>query len=153
MMTLEERVQRLEDYEALRALQSRYQRAIDFHDWDALKEIFAEDAVCQYNSGKISYEGADKIIAFLSKSLTKAIKSSHMIHGGEIDIQGVTATGTWYLEDFLLHKFFFVKLHGSAVYKVEYRKDGGQWKIARIGYQRGYHYFELRGLVNIFTLR
>ena len=44
MTDLEQRIQRLEDIEAIRSLQSRYQRCVDFHEWDALREIFTPDA-------------------------------------------------------------------------------------------------------------
>lgn len=154
MTDLEQRIQRLEDIEEIRSLQSRYQRCVDFHEWDALREIFTPDAESCYDSGKMTYKGADAIIAFLSKSLTKRIKSSHLIHGGEIEIKDSThATGIWYLEDFLLHRTFLVKLHGTAVYSVEYTKTEQGWRISRIGYKRGYHYLGLRGLLNCLTLR
>ncbi|MCQ2334909.1 MAG: nuclear transport factor 2 family protein [Paludibacteraceae bacterium] len=153
LLTLQERITRLEDIEAVRALQARYQRSIDHHDWTAVGDCFAEDAVSAYDGGKMSFNGRDAIVDFLRHALTRSIKSSHLIHGGEIDVDGDKATGIWYLEDFLLHKLFFVKLHGTAVYHVDYCKVNGQWKIKKIGYVRNYHYFQLRSIVNLFTLR
>lgn len=152
-MTLEERITRIEDIEAIRMLQAKYQRCLDTHDWDGVASCFAPDAVSEYNEGKYSYTGREAIIGFLSGALTRRIASSHLIHGGEIDVTGDTATGVWYLEDFLLHKIFWVKLHGTAVYRVQYRKTNEGWQITRIGYKRNYEYFQLRPLVNLFTLR
>ncbi|WP_219417812.1 nuclear transport factor 2 family protein [Pseudonocardia nigra] len=42
-MTLEERIRRLEDREALRALDAAYCRLLDDGDWEALVELFTVD--------------------------------------------------------------------------------------------------------------
>lgn len=134
-------------------LQSRYQRCIDMRSWQELADCFAEDAAAAYDSGELSYQGRGNIIAFLRKALTSSITCSHMIHGGEIELTDAEhATGIWYLEDYLLHKWFFVKMHGAAVYHISYVKLDGQWRISRIGYERNYQYFERRSLLNLFTL-
>lgn len=152
-MTTEERITRLEDIEAIRALQARYQRCVDLRLWDELADCFAEDAVSEYDSGKLSYEGREAIIGFLRKALTKSISCSHLIHGGEIErTDAEHATGIWYLEDYLLHKWFFVKMHGAAIYHIHYTKHNNEWRISRIGYERNYQYFERRPLLNLFTL-
>lgn len=152
-MTLEERITRLEDIEAIRSLQARYQRCLDTRDFDGLEECFAEDAVSSYGNGSMSYDGRDAIIGFLRKSMTLKMPSSHLIHGGEIDVRdSSTASAKWYLEDYLLHQKFKMKLHGTAIYEVDYAKTGGTWRIKSIGYRRCYEYFEIRGLVNQLTL-
>lgn len=99
------------------------------------------------------YKGREEIIAFLKKVMTLDMPSSHLIHGGEIDILSTTeAKAKWYLEDHLLHRKFLVKLHGAAVYDVEYVRVGDQWKISKIGYQRCYQYVERRPILNLITL-
>lgn len=101
----------------------------------------------------MSYCGREEIVAFLKKVMTLDMPSSHLIHGGEIEVvDGTTATAKWYLEDHLLHKKFLVKLHGAAIYDIGYVKVDGNWKISRIGYQRCYQYVECRGLVNLLSL-
>ena len=153
-MDLEERIQRLEDIEAIRCLQAKYQRCLDTRDFVSLSECFAEDAVSSYDGGRMTYKGRGEIIAFLRKVMTLDMPSSHLIHGGEIDVQSADkATAKWYLEDYLLHQKYKVKLHGAAVYDVSYVKRDGVWQIKTIGYERCYEYFEFRGLLNQLTLR
>jgi len=152
-MTLEDRITRLEDIEAIRMLQAKYQRCLDTHDFDGVASCFTSDAVSAYDSGTMAYEGREAIVEFLRGALTDKIQSSHLIHGGEIDIVDPEhATGIWYLEDFLLHRTYLLKLHGTAVYTNEYRKEDGRWLISRIGYERNYEYFERRPLLNLLTL-
>lgn len=153
-MTLEERITRLEDIEAIRYLQAKYQRCLDSRDFDGLGECFLEDAVSSYGNDTMSYKGRDNIIHFLAKVMSPSMPSGHFIHGGEIDIIDETnAKGIWYLEDRLNHKKYLVQLHGAAIYHVEYKKVDTKWFISSIGYERAYEYAELRSLVNIFSMR
>ncbi len=153
-MTLEERITRLEDIEAIRYLQAKYQRCLDIRDFDGLAECFADDVVSAYGNGKMAYHGKEAVIEFLCGVMTLDMSSTHLIHGGEIDILDSThATAKWYLEDYLVHQKYQMKLHGAAVYQVEYLKDNDKWFISSIGYERCYEYLEFRGLLNIFTLR
>lgn len=153
-MTLEERITRLEDIEAIRCLQAKYQRCLDTRDFDGIAECFAEDVVSSYGNGSMSYEGRDAVLEFLCGVMTLDMPSTHLIHGGEIKVQSAdTATAKWYLEDYLLHQKYKVKLHGAAVYDVSYVKRDGAWQIKTIGYERCYEYFEFRGIINQLTLR
>lgn len=153
-MDLEQRIARLEDIEEIRSLQAKYQRCLDAREFDALAECFTEDAVSSYGNGSMSYRGRDAVVKFLCGVMTLNMPSAHLIHGGEIDRRDSEhATGIWYLEDHLLHKRYLVKLHGAAVYHVEYRKENGRWYICAIGYERCYEYAEPRGLVNLLTLK
>lgn len=152
-LTLEERITRLEDIEAIRRLQAKYQRCLDCRDFDSISDCFTDDVNAAYDNAIESYQGKENVMAFLRSVMNTDIPSSHLIHGGEIDIVNkVNATAKWYLEDFLLHRKFLAKLHGTAIYDVKYVKADGHWRICEIGYTRCYEYFELRGLVNILTL-
>jgi len=152
-MTLEERITRLEDIEAIRSLQAKYQRCLDTRDFDGLAECFTEDATSSYGNGSMSYSGRDAIIGFLREAMTLKMPSSHLIHGGEINVtDNGKAFAKWYLEDYLLHQKYKMKLHGTAIYDVEYNKTDAGWEISSIGYKRCYEYFELRGLINQITL-
>ena len=144
----------MEDIEAIRSLQAKYQRCLDTRDFNGLSECFTEDVVSSYGNGSMSYNGRSAVIDFLRGAMTLNMPSSHLIHGGEIDVKDTsTASAKWYLEDFLLHRKFMLKLHGAAIYDVDYVKKDGLWKIRAIGYKRCYEYFELRGLLNMLTLR
>jgi len=153
-MTIEERITRLEDIEAVRQLQAKYQRCLDTRDFDGIRDCFAEDVVSSYGNGSMSYSGRDNVIGFLRDAMTPRMPSTHLIHGGEIDVKDTeNAAAKWYLEDYLLHRKYKLKLHGAAIYDVDYIKCDGVWKISSIGYKRCYEYFEIRGLLNLLTLR
>lgn len=152
-MTIEERITRLEDIESIRQLQARYQRCLDTRDFNSLSECFTPDAVSSYGNGTMSYQDREAILDFLKDAMTLKMPSTHLIHGGEIDIKDPSnASAKWYLEDYLLHQKYKLKLHGAAIYDVDYVKDGGKWLIKSIGYRRCYEYFEFRGLLNLLTL-
>ena len=153
-MTLEERIARLEDIEEIRYLQAKYQRCLDSRDFDGLAECFTVDASSSYCDGKKVFHSREEILNFLMKSMSLSMPSAHFIHGGEIDwINPTLAKAKWYLEDHLHHKKYLVQLHGSAVYDVTYQKIDGHWKISFIGYTRGYEYAEIRGPINLLTLK
>lgn len=153
-MTLEERISRLEDIEAIRYLQAKYQRCLDSRDFDGLAECFTDDAESSYCDGKKVFHSKDEILHFLMDVMSLSMPSAHFIHGGEIDwVNPTFAKAKWYLEDHLHHKRYFLQLHGSAIYDVEYQKIDQEWKIKKIGYHRGYEYAELRGPINLLTLR
>lgn len=153
-MTLEERITRLEDIEAIRYLQAKYQRCLDTRDFDGVASCFTDDVVSSYGNGTMAYKGKEAVLQFLCKVMTLDMPSTHLIHGGEIDIDDAShAKAKWYLEDHLLHEKYLMKLHGAAIYDVAYVKEDEQWRIKAIGYDRCYEHFELRGLVNLLTLR
>lgn len=153
-MTIEERITRLEDIEAIRYLQAKYQRCLDTRDFDGLSECFADDVKSAYGNGSMSYDGKENVVGFLRKVMTLDMPSTHLIHGGEIDILSPdTAHAKWYLEDHLEHKTYLMKLHGAAIYNIDYVKAENGWLIKTIGYERCYEYFEHRGLINLLTLR
>ena len=93
-MILEERITRLEDIESIRYLQAKYQRCLDSRDFDGLSECFDVNAIATYDSGKMSYNGKDNIINFLMRVMKLSRPSSHLIHGGEIDVFSWTISDT-----------------------------------------------------------
>ncbi len=139
-------VEQLLEIEAIKKLKARYQRAVDTKDWDLMRSVLAEDAVSVYSDGKHSYEGRDAIVEFLSnpKGLGSTdIVSMHHAHTPEIELTGEsTATGTWYLEDFVITRIASdwapngTVMHGTGVYFDKYIKVDGQWQIQHTGYER-----------------
>ncbi len=142
-MTLEERILRLEDIEAIRYLQAKYQRCLDCRDFDGIASCFNENVVSAYGNGDMAYAGKDNVIKFLMAVMSVEMPSAHMIHGGEIDIiDADTAKGKWYLQDFLINKEHKVNIYGAAIYENTYVKVNGIWQIKEIGYKRLYEYMD-----------
>jgi hypothetical protein len=132
------------EIEAIKQLKGRYQRGVDTKDWALLKTVFSEDARSVYNAGKHAFGDRDAIINFLKSSLgSPNIQTMHHAHTPEIEITSdTTATGTWYLEDFVLTALPSdttpngTVLHGTGIYHDEYVKVDGEWKISLTGYDR-----------------
>lgn len=153
-MTIEERIQRLEDIEAIRYLQAKYQRCLDNRDFVGVEQCFCKDVVSSYGNGEMSYTGSENVIAFLKSVMSVDMPSAHMIHGGEIDIVSTTnAKAKWYLQDFLINKQHGVNIHGAAIYENSYEKVNGDWKIKAIGYKRMYEYYDMISQTQSATLK
>lgn len=154
IMSLEERIQRLEDIESIRYLQAKYQRVLDARDFNGIAECFADDVVSSYGNGEMSYNGKDNVIKFLMSVMSVKMPSAHMIHGGEIDVfDDNTAKAKWYLQDFLINKEHNVNIYGAAIYDNSYVKINGEWKIKAIGYKRIYEYMDTVSQIQTATLK
>ena len=141
----------IEDVEAIKRLKYRYFRHLDLKQWDELATTLTADATCAYDEGKYTYEGRDAILGFLRESLgDPKIVTMHHGHHPEIDVDGDRATGRWYLEDVVIFEEHGSALHGAAFYEDEYRKTGGEWRIAKTGYARTFEEFVERGAVTNF---
>jgi len=137
-------VRRLVEIEAIKQLKARYQRAVDTKDWELMRRVLAPNARSVYSDGRFAFDGRDAIIDFLSRGLgDPAIQSMHHAHTPEIEITSeTTATGVWYLEDFVLSGLpseeapHGTVLHGTGIYHDEYVKLDGEWQIVSTGYER-----------------
>jgi uncharacterized protein (TIGR02246 family) len=101
-MNVEERLQRLEDLEAIRALISEYRRALDEKDFEAYAELFGDDGEFIADGG-IHARGREQILAMLADLQSKgaltvaAGDDRHLVANTEITLDGDTATSrsTW----------------------------------------------------------
>ncbi len=153
-MSLEEKIQRLEDIEAIRYLQAKYQRCLDSRDFDGIAQCFCDEVVSSYGNGEMSYDGKENVIKFLMGAMNIDMPSAHMIHGGEIDIlDKESANAKWYLQDFLIHKKHNINIFGAAIYEVSYEKIKEKWLIKSIGYKRLYEYMDSCSQTQIATLK
>lgn len=136
MSTLEERLQRLEDIEAIRRLRVRYCQLCDAnYDADGIAELFTEDAV--WDGANLGVHRGQQAIrqffAGLSQRFTFAV---HYVAGEQIDIAptGTEATGRSY-------GFAPVTLDGRAIwiasiYHDQYRKVDGRWLFSYVRGER-----------------
>ena len=146
-------LQKLVEIEAIKQLKARYQRAVDTKDWDLMSSVLAPDAKSIYSDGKYAFEGREAIVDFLSKSLgNTAIASMHHAHTPEIDVTSeTTASGKWYLEDFVVTALPSdgapdgTVLHGTGIYFDDYVKIDGEWLIQQTGYERIFEDIQPRG--------
>jgi uncharacterized protein (TIGR02246 family) len=135
-LTLEDLV----EIEEIKQVKYRYLRGVDTRDWDLVASTLTEDATCAYSAGKISYDGRDNIIEFLSGSMTAGdMLTSHKVHHPEITLTGpTTAEARWGLEDVVIIQSAGINITGAAYYEDRLRKEDGVWRIAHTGYRRLY---------------
>jgi len=136
--SLEQRIARLEDIEALQRLKYAYWRCLDLKDWDGLRRLFTDDATVSYGSGRYEFQGVDAIMKFLTESLSTERGSVTIHHGHhpEIEITGpTTARTTWALYNYMYNVKQNRAIRIGAYYHDECVKIGGEWRLHHVGYQ------------------
>lgn len=137
---LPETLQDLLDLAAIERLKHRYLRCLDQKAWDELATCFVPEATATYGGGARHLEGRDAILAFLLETMgSTAMLTSHRGSQPEIDLVGPDeATGTWALEDVVIHQDVGVTIHGASFYADRYVRRDGTWWIASTSYTRTY---------------
>jgi hypothetical protein len=131
--------------EAICLLKARYFRYMDQKDWDNWASVFAEDVVVLVDSAVSNgfeltaphdlVTGRDAFVGHIRVFLAE-VSTVHHGHMPEIAIISPTeATGIWAMEDKLIWPDG-TTLHGYGHYREHYRKEDGQWRIARLELSR-----------------
>ena len=132
-------LQQLSDFEDIRTLKHRYFRGIDTADIALLTPLFTDDVEIDYRGGsyRARLRGRDDMLEFLANSFHAGALAMHHGHMPEITLTGDDrAEGIWYLEDVFILLDAGIKTQGTALYRDVYRKEAGEWKIARSEYDR-----------------
>ena len=126
------------DIHAIHELKHRYLRCLDQKAWDELATCFTEDATASYGGGAVELDGRDAILELPHRarwappgcSRATAAPSPRSTSSGPAD-----ATGTWALEDVVIHQDFGVTIHGASFYEDRYVKVDGTLAHPRHGLQ------------------
>lgn len=130
--TLQERVQRMEDTEAIRVLLIRYGRALDSQNIEAYSKLFAEDGVWEGTMG--SEKGQKAIQKMVEDGIAKMPpglfdNSNHIMSSMEIEVNGDTATAfsrwTWVIAG----PDGKPRTERAGHYKDVLVREKGQWKF------------------------
>ncbi|MEV0945068.1 nuclear transport factor 2 family protein [Rhodococcus sp. NPDC049939] len=128
----------LEAVAAISRLKYTYLRALDTKSWDEFAGTLLPDATASYGE-HLSFDSRDALVEFMKSNLGPHTITEHHCGHPEIDVDGDTATGQWYLSDVVLIPAQGVALRGAAFYSDRYLRDeDGQWRIAHTGYERTY---------------
>jgi hypothetical protein len=122
-------------------VKARYFRLMDTKDWEAWREVFADDVVGVFDNA-VSTNGADGLLGptwegidmFVS-SIRAAIEECTTVHHGhtpEITLTSpTTATGIWAMADIVAFPNSYT-LHGAGHYHETYTKVDDVWRIKSI---------------------
>jgi hypothetical protein len=132
--SIEQRLQTLEDIEAIRKLKARYCAGCDDdHNPDTLATLFHDDAVWEATSSG-RYEGIDAIRGFFSdlRATGRIRNSAHHAINPIIDVDGDRATGHWrlimlYTANVPEDGVQYLRIVGW--YRETYRRKGGEWRF------------------------
>ena len=132
---LEIDVTRAEDVRAIKKLQRAYGHYADRGLWDDLADLFADDAIANYPSG--GFDGNASIRAMFIQNLGQGKPGlaegriyNHTILQPVVDLapDGATATGRWRVLG-MLGRFKASAIWADSLYRFDYVKRNGQWKI------------------------
>ena len=132
MEDLDRRISQLEDIEEIKRLKRRYCfYCDDSYDADALAELFTVDAV--WDGGiRGRNEGREEIRRFFRQAPQRLPFAIHMVMNPIIEVNGETASGTWYLFQPCTFAEGDRAVWGAARYDEEYVKVGGEWKFQNL---------------------
>jgi uncharacterized protein (TIGR02246 family) len=133
------RVQRLEDIEAIKRVKYKYFRCFDTANVEELADVFTDDVVLSVVGGVYRFElsGKQAYLDMVRDGAHAEMVTQHNGHHPEIDVLSEsTATGIWYLHDFVLEFRRQQHITGTAFYRDTYLKQDGRWRIQRTEFER-----------------
>ena len=142
-----ERVQRLEDQEAIRHTWRDYCTRLDSEDWEALGDVFCEDGVLEmvglepFAPGLDgSYHGRDAIVSDFYKAAVAGIVESGLFFTGhlstnmQIDLEGDEATTLAYFFEIVANRNVII-----GTYQHRMRREADRWRFAKLRISVRYH--------------
>ena len=127
-----DRIQRLEDIEAIRNLKSRYAAACDDgYDANRIAELFTEDAVWDGGSLGVA-EGRESIRSFFEKASDAIPFAIHHVTNPAIEVDGDRATGSWYLWQPCVFADGDRAVWMAGPYRDSFRREAGEWRFERL---------------------
>ena len=154
MASLEQRIQTLEDIEAIKQLKARYWFACDRRDAHGIRDCFStQDILIDFGFiGQFT-----DLEAFIELFLSMTDKPSHIdLHHGlapEIEIiDPETAHGRWRMQFQLIETEAEVAQFMGGYYEDRYRKHDGEWKIATTKYTLTFNLMMQKSDADVFKL-
>ncbi|MDD5095810.1 MAG: nuclear transport factor 2 family protein [Dehalococcoidia bacterium] len=130
MTTLQQRIERLEDIEAIKDLKRRYIFSIDMGRYDDAIDTFTEDAIIDYGVFGL-YKGREALRRYLVSDVTRqrSRPSIHHLHSPLIEFTNDTlARGIWELQAMAQPTTVDKAYWMAGYFTDEYVKENGQWK-------------------------
>ena len=131
--SVEQRLQHLEDIEAIRALKARYLWCCDRKDPRGMRACFADGRV-DIDYGAVGrFDNADALAKVFSDSgcHPHMVEMHHGMNPQIVILDENRARGTWSLHYFLINTQSKGLTQLAGFYEDEYKKANGAWKIAK----------------------
>ncbi|HTY82405.1 MAG TPA: nuclear transport factor 2 family protein [Dehalococcoidales bacterium] len=132
---LEKRVKAIEDTEEIKKLHHSYINLMDALEYVKVLDLFTDDCVVEVRKSgpKIGKKAIEDIyLGTLAKNRGAERHQGHFAVEPDITVEGNTAKGTWLV--YMLFDRPNEWVQGKN--EVEYRKENGKWKIARLKFTR-----------------
>ena len=130
-MSIEDRIRTLEEIEAIRRVLAAVGATCDApYDGTAFASHFAEDGVMDLMEMGV-YTGRATIREFIDSMRSQVPFTMHYWDGYAIDVDGDTATATWY--GFETPNFNGTAHFGGLTHDATLKKIDGRWMITRLG--------------------
>lgn len=123
-----------DDIDAISRLKYAYLRCLDTKQWDGFSDCFVSEATADYNGLEFADRAA--LVDYMRANLGEGMITMHQVHHPEIDVDGDTATGRWYLVDRVIVDAVKFMLEGAAFYEDRYVRTEEGWKVSHTGYRR-----------------
>ena len=117
--------------------QVRYLRSLDTKDWTTFESTLTEDVTGNYGES-LAFSNRNELVGYMRENVGPAVITEHRVAHPEIEIDGDTARGRWYLQDRVIVAEFSFMLIGAAFYDDTYRRTADGWRISSTGYDRTY---------------
>lgn len=124
----------VDDMTEICRLKYRYLRTLDTKQWDEFADCFVPEATGDYNG--LVFDDRAALVTYMRENLGAGRITLHQAHHPEIDVDGDTATGRWYLQDKVIVAEFDFMLEGAAFYEDRYVRTAEGWRVAHTGYRR-----------------
>lgn len=130
-MTIEERLQRLEDDRAIRDLKARYLRACDAQDPDTVRDCLLPKARVRYEGFPPFDNREDFVAAYRALGCARGVHDIHHSANGVIAFtEAGRATGQWALLFHNINLGARTLTQCGIEYDDVYLRQGGRWWIA-----------------------
>lgn len=124
----------LADKRDIEHLKYRYLRCLDTKQWEGFEACFVPEVTADYDG--LVFDDRTALVAYMRKNMGEQLISLHQVHHPEIEVEGDTATGRWYLQDRVVVPSFDFLLEGAAFYEDRYVRTEEGWRVAHTGYRR-----------------
>lgn len=126
----------MNDVDAICRLKYRYLRTLDTKQWEEFEDCFVPAATADYDG--LVFEDRAALVGYMRENLGPGLITLHQAHHPEVDVDGDTATGRWYLQDKVIVPDRQFALEGAAIYEDRYLRTPEGWRVTHTGYRRTY---------------